>query len=76
MKAYFAVLVLLLIASASAAEPGQQSITSQIKGFFATVNPFLLIAAGVLLFIASNLAKMIGIRLLVVGVVWALVSFL
>jgi hypothetical protein len=75
MKAYFAVLVLLLIASASAAEP-QQSVTSQIKGFFSTVNPFLLIAAGILLFIASGLAKMIGIILLIVGVVWAIVSFL
>ncbi len=77
MKTYFAVLVLFLAVSAAAAEPAQQqSAMSQIKGFFSTVNPFVLIAAGVLLFVASGLAKLIGVILLVIGVVWAIVSFL
>ena len=77
MKAYFAVLVLLLAVSAAAAEPAQQqSAMSQIKGFFSTVNPFVLIAAGVLLLIASGMAKLIGAILLVVGVRWAIISFL
>jgi hypothetical protein len=77
MKAYFAVLVLLLAVSAAAAEPAQQqSAMSQIKGFFSTVNPFVLIAAGVLLLIASGMAKLIGAILLVVGVIWAIISFL
>ncbi len=74
MKALIAVMVLLL-ATSVAAEAGQSSM-NDAKNFLSSVNPLILIVAGILLVLASSLAKFIGILLLIVGAVALVVQFL
>ena len=73
MKALVAVMVLLL-ATSVAAETAQSGM-ADAKNFLSSVNPLILIVAGVLLFLASSLAKIIGILLLIVGVIALIVQF-
>jgi|GEM_PF-5165244 len=70
MKALIAVMVLFLVASVSAAEPpnAQNSIDSAAN-FILSINPLFLIVGGILLIVASSLAKLIGVGLLLIGIV-------
>jgi hypothetical protein len=73
MKALLAVMVLLLITFASA-EESQPDAVDQATSFITSINPLILIAAGVVLILASSLAKVIGILLLIVGIIVLVLS--
>jgi len=62
-----AVMVLLLSASVSA-EAASQVAVSDAKLFLMSINPILFLVAGVILIIASSMAKYIGIALLLIGI--------
>jgi len=74
MKFLIGVLVLLLATSAVAQGNGQAS--SSLTSFLATLNPIVLIAAGVILFFAQKLAKLIAIVLIVLGLILLIIPFL
>ena len=76
MKALIAVMVLLLATTAMAQEEGQGGTLDSATSFIMGINPLVLIIAGVVLFFASNLAKLIAIVLVLVGAVSLIVSFL
>lgn len=76
MRAFLlAVMVLLLSASVSAA-PTPQAAVSEAKLFLMNINPLLFLVAGVLLIIASTLAKYIGIALILIGIASLVVAMI
>jgi len=66
MKAIIAVLVLLLVGMV--AGESQDTEEGGISGTLSSANPFLLIIAGAILYFASNLAKAIGVILVIIGI--------
>lgn len=75
MKAFVVLAVLALVTLASA-EPAADGPMKQVKDFFSSVNPIILIAGGILLLVASGLAKLIAVVLILVGVIGLAMSFL
>ncbi len=78
MKALVAVLVLLL-ATTAVAQEGEGSnggALDSATNFILGVNPVILIIAGIVLFFASNLAKLIAIALVLIGIASLVVSLL
>jgi|GEM_PF-6414735 len=76
MKAFIAVMVLLLATTAMAQEESQGGTLDSVTSFIIGINPLILIIAGIVLFFASNLAKLIAIVLILVGAASLIVSFL
>lgn len=70
-----AVMVLLLSASVSAASTSQVAV-SDAKLFLMSINPLLFLVAGVILIIASSMAKYIGIALILIGIASFVVTLL
>ena len=72
-----AVLVLLLAASVSAQTTGTEAQTSQSGlDMLLSINPLILIVAGIILFLAAGLAKYVAIALVLIGVVSLIISLI
>ncbi len=74
MKGLVAVMVLLLAATVLAQGVGQNETPDSTTDFIMDINPVVLIIAGVVLFFASNLAKLIAIVLILVGIASLIIS--
>ncbi len=75
MKALVAVVVLVLAASASAQpQTGEKGTAETVKDLILGINPIILLAAGILLFLASNLAKLIAVLLIIIGLAGLILS--
>jgi hypothetical protein len=62
------VVTVLLLTSSVIGESQESSVLDSAKDFLSNVNPLILIVGGLIIFFASNLAKLIGIILVLVGI--------
>jgi hypothetical protein len=67
MKVLIAILVILLAASVVGETDGSSEDTP--KNFLLSANPFILVIAGAIIFFASNLAKIVGMILMAIGLI-------
>jgi hypothetical protein len=75
MKLYMALMVLLLISSACA-EAEEASQAQGAVDFILSLNPVILLIAGIILFLASGLAKVIAIILILLGAASLILSII
>jgi hypothetical protein len=76
MKFILPILLMMLFVSLAVAETTEDNGSRSTVDFILSLNPFILIIAGILLFFAANLAKFIGIALALIGVVSLVLSIL
>lgn len=76
MKTLIAMFVLLLAVSATADSHEQPGALDSVKDFLLGANPIILIVGGVLLFFASDLAKIIAVVLVALGLISLIMSII
>jgi hypothetical protein len=75
MKALIIVLIILLSTSVAAETTPVDSL-KDIKDFVLGMNPIILVIAGLVLYFASNLAKLVAIILILVGAASLIMQFI
>lgn len=72
--ALVAALVLLFSSSVAAQAPAEENSSGSPLDMLLSINPWILIAAGIILFLAANLAKYVAIALVILGIASLIVS--